>query len=99
MTNGVSQVKEGIEPNPGQMLPMYILLSLAIVGPLMVPSWSSCCRQEKTVRENENNAIISESNAFFKTKVEDVVRGGSIGSEYFRHIRKVISEVGTKAKT
>lgn len=31
VANGVSQVKEGIEPNPGQMLPMYIL-SLAIVG-------------------------------------------------------------------
>lgn len=65
----------------------------------MVPSWNSCCRQKKPVRENESNAIVLESNAIFKTKVEDVVRGGSIGSEDFRYVRKVISEVDPKAKT
>lgn len=64
-----------------------------------MPSRSSCCRQENPVRENENTAIDLESNGIFKTKVEDVVRGGSIGSEYFRYVRKVISEDGTKAKT
>lgn len=75
VANGVSQVKEGIEPNPGQKLPMYILISLAIVGSLVVLSWSSWCRQEKPVMENENNAIVSESNGIFKTKVKNVVRG------------------------